>query len=183
MSVTTTPTPRLFLVDGYALIYRAFHATGGGRPLATSRGENTAIPWGIANFLERLRKTHHPEYLGWVHDAGLSDREVMYSEYKATRVSLEPEAQADFDRGVERVETLLAAQRIPLLELAGYEADDVIATLALKGVAAGVEVVVVSPDKDLLQLVRPGIRILNPYHGRPGATTEKWYDLSNAAER
>jgi DNA polymerase-1 len=183
VSVTTTPTPRLFLVDGYALIYRAFHATGGGRPLATSRGENTAIPWGIANFLERLRKTHHPEYLGWVHDAGLSDREVMYSEYKATRVSLEPEAQADFDRGVERVETLLAAQRIPLLELAGYEADDVIATLALKGVAAGVEVVVVSPDKDLLQLVRPGIRILNPYHGRPGATTEKWYDLSNAAER
>jgi DNA polymerase I len=175
--------PRLFLVDGYALIYRAFHAAGAGRPLATSRGENTAIPWGIANFLERLRKTHAPEYLGWVHDAGLSDREVTFADYKANRVALEPEAQADFDRGVERVEQLLAAQHVPLLELAGYEADDVIATLAVQAVAAGVDAVVVSPDKDLLQLVRPGITILNPYHGRPGATTEKWYDLANAHER
>ncbi len=178
-----TPRKRLFLIDGYALIYRAFHATAGGRPLSTSRGENTAIPWGIANFLDRLRKTHAPEYLGWVHDAGLSEREELYADYKATRVALEPEAQADFDRGVERVEQLLSAQRIPLLELANFEADDVIATLAVRAVEAGVEAVVVSPDKDLLQLVRPGIRVLNPYHGRPGATTEKWYDVDNAHER
>ncbi len=181
--VSVTPRKRLFLIDGYALIYRAFHATAGGRPLSTSRGENTAIPWGIANFLDRLRKAHAPDYLGWVHDAGLSEREELYADYKATRIALEPEAQADFDRGVERVEQLLVAQRIPLLELANFEADDVIATLAVRAVEAGVEAVVVSPDKDLLQLVRPGIRILNPYHGRPGATTEKWYDVDNAHER
>jgi DNA polymerase-1 len=64
--------PRLFLVDGYALVYRAFHALGNSA-ITTSRGENTSIPWGIANFLERLRKSHAPTHLGWVHDAGMSD--------------------------------------------------------------------------------------------------------------
>jgi DNA polymerase-1 len=174
--------PRLFLVDGYALVYRAFHAVGN-RPLTTSRGENTSIPWGIANFLERLRRTHQPEYLGWVHDAGTSEREERYAAYKATRVALEPTQQADFDRGVERVGAILAAQRTPLLLLPGFEADDVIATLARQAAAAGTDVVIVSPDKDLLQLVRPGVSVLNPYHGKPGATTEKWYDETNARER
>jgi DNA polymerase I len=182
MDATLPPAPRLFLVDGYALVYRAFHAAGA-RPLTTRRGENTAIPWGIANFLERLRRVHAPELLGWVHDAGLSDRDTQYAEYKANRVALEDAAQQDFDRGVERVEALLRAQRIPLLEAPGFEADDVIATLAHQAVAAGINVVVVSPDKDLVQLVRPGVWILNPYHGRPGATTEKWYDVHTAHER
>ena len=182
MDVTLPPAPRLFLVDGYALVYRAFHAAGN-RPLTTRRGENTAIPWGIANFLDRLLRVHHPEYLGWVHDAGMSARETEYADYKANRVALEEAAQQDFDRGVERVEALLAAQRIPLLEVPGYEADDVIATLTDEAVAAGLNVVVVSPDKDLVQLVRPGVWILNPYHGRPGATTEKWYDVETAHER
>ncbi|MCU0623143.1 MAG: DNA polymerase I [Gemmatimonadaceae bacterium] len=182
MDATLPPAPRLFLVDGYALVYRAFHAAGN-RPLATRRGENTAIPWGIANFLDRVRRVHHPELLGWVHDAGLSSREAEYADYKANRVALEAAAQQDFDRGVERVEALLRAQRIPLLEVPGFEADDVIATLTDQAVAAGLNVVVVSPDKDLVQLVRPGVWILNPYHGRPGATTEKWYDLHTAHER
>ncbi len=176
------PRPRLFLVDGYALVYRAFHAVGN-RPLTNSRGENTSIPWGIANFLERLRRSHAPTHLGWVHDAGMSERDVKFAAYKATRVPLEPQQRADFDRGIERVEQLLAAQKIPLLELAGYEADDVIATLARQSVARDIDVVIVSPDKDLLQLIRPGVRVLNPYHGKPGATIEKWYDETNAAER
>jgi DNA polymerase-1 len=182
MTAPPSSPPRLFLVDGYALIYRAFHAASA-RPLATRHGENTAIPWGIANFLDRMRRVHGPEYLGWVHDAGLSERDTQFADYKANRVALDEAAQADFDRGVERVETLLQAQRIPLLEAAGFEADDVIATLAERGADAGLTVVIVSPDKDLLQLVRPGIVILNPYHGRPGATTEKWYDESNADDR
>ena len=182
MDATLPPAPRLFLVDGYALVYRAFHAAGN-RPLVTRRGENTAIPWGIANFLDRVRRVHQPELLGWVHDAGLSNRETEYAEYKANRVALEEAAQQDFDRGVERVEALLKAQHIPLLEVAGYEADDVIATLTDQAVAAGLNVVVVSPDKDLVQLVRPGVWILNPYHGRPGATAEKWYDVETAVER
>ena len=77
--------PRLFLVDGYALIYRAFFALLS-RPLTTSRGENTSAVWGIANFLQRLLAKHRPEYVGWVHDAGLSFRHQVYPEYKATRV-------------------------------------------------------------------------------------------------
>jgi len=174
--------PRLFLVDGYALIYRAFFALGA-QPLRSSRGENTSIARGTNDFITRLIETHTPEYLGWVHDKGLSFRHELYPAYKATRERLEPEQQVDFDEGVTRVEELLAAYKIPILSLEGYEADDVIGTLAREGLAAGVNVVVVSGDKDFAQLVRPGVWILNPWHGRPGATTEKWYDTDNVAER
>ncbi|MCU0646873.1 MAG: DNA polymerase I [Gemmatimonadaceae bacterium] len=182
MTAGAEARPRLFLIDGYALIYRAFHAAGD-RPLTNKRGEQTAIPWGIANFLDRLRRTRTPEYLGWVNDAGASARDELFADYKANRVALDESAQADFDRGVERVGQLLAAHGIPLLTLDGYEADDVIATLAKQGAAAGIDVVVVSPDKDLLQLVTPQVAVLNPYHGRPGATTEKTYTVENVAER
>ena len=174
--------PRLFLVDGYALIYRAFFALGA-QPLRSSRGENTSIARGTNDFITKLIQTHQPEYLGWVHDRGLSFRHELYPAYKATRERLEPEQQVDFDEGVTRVEELLAAYRIPILSLDGYEADDVIGTMARQAVAAGVNVVVVSGDKDFAQLVRPGVWILNPWHGRPGATTEKWYDSENVSER
>lgn len=174
--------PRLFLVDGYALIYRAFFALGA-QPLRSSRGENTSIARGTNDFITKLIETHKPEYLGWVHDKGLSFRHELYPAYKATRERLEPEQQVDFDEGVTRVEELLAAYKIPILSLEGYEADDVIGTMAREGIAAGVNVVVVSGDKDFAQLVRPGVWILNPWHGRPGATTEKWYDTENIAER
>jgi DNA polymerase-1 len=174
--------PRLFLVDGYALIYRAFFALGQ-QPLRSSRGENTSIARGTNDFIARLIEKHHPEHLGWVHDKGLSFRHELYPEYKATRERLEPEQQVDFDEGVARVEELLAGYKIPILSLDGYEADDVIGTLARLGTTAGVNVVIVSGDKDFAQLVRPGVWILNPWHGRPGATTEKWYDTANIHER
>ncbi len=174
--------PRLFLVDGYALIYRAFFALGQ-QPLRSSRGENTSIARGTNDFITKLIETHKPEYLGWVHDKGLSFRHELYPAYKATRERLDPEQQVDFDEGVARVEELLEAYKIPILSLEGYEADDVIGTIAREGAAAGVNVVVVSGDKDFAQLVRPGIWILNPWHGRPGATTEKWYDTDNVADR
>ena len=76
--VTPPASPRLFLVDGYALIYRAFFALIS-RPLTTSRGENTSAAWGIVNFLQRLLTAHKPEYLGWVHDSGLSFRHETLS--------------------------------------------------------------------------------------------------------
>jgi DNA polymerase-1 len=174
--------PRLFLVDGYALIYRAFFALGQ-QPLRSSRGENTSIARGTNDFVARLIEKHKPEYLGWVHDKGLSFRHELYPEYKATRERLEPEQQIDFDEGVARVEELLAGYRIPILSLEGYEADDVIGTLAHQAVSKNVNVVIVSGDKDFAQLVRPGVWILNPWHGRPGATTEKWYDPGNVVER
>jgi DNA polymerase I len=152
--ITPPPAPRLFLVDGYALIYRAFFALIS-RPLTTSRGENTSAAWGIVNFLQRLVATHKPDYLGWVHDSGLSFRHEAYPAYKATRQKLTEELQSDFDRGMERICEILDAHHIPILALEGYEADDVIGTLARQGADTGVTVVIVSGDKDFQQLVRP----------------------------
>ena len=175
-------SPRLFLVDGYALIYRAFFALIS-RPLTTSRGENTSAAWGVVNFLQRLIDTHRPEYVGWVHDSGLSFRHEEYPAYKATREKLGEELQADFDRGMERIEELLAAFNVRVLALEGYEADDVIGTLARQGVDAGVNVVIVSGDKDFYQLVRPGVWLLNPGRGGPASVEEQWVGLENANER
>ncbi len=181
--MTMPGRPRLYLIDGYALIYRAFHALGGGAPLRNARGENTGMAKGVSEFLRRLIEKHKPDYLGWVNDAGASGRDELLEEYKANRVALAEEEQQDFDTGRERVQQILEGYRIPTIELEGYEADDVIATLALQGAEREFEVCVVSGDKDLLQLVRPHIWILNPWHGPPGRTVEKWYGEENAHER
>jgi DNA polymerase-1 len=176
------PTSRLFLVDGYALIYRAFFALIS-RPLTTSRGENTSAAWGVVNFLQRLLQTHKPDYLAWVHDSGLSFRHERYPAYKATREKLTSELQADFDRGMERIRQVLDASRVPIITLQGYEADDVIGTLAAQGVAEGLNVVVVSGDKDFQQLVRPGVWLLNPGRGGPASVEEQWVSVENGSER
>src|ERR1041384_7607421 len=97
----------LFLVDGYALIYRAFFAMIA-RPLTTSRGENTSAAWGVTNFLIRLLVQHRPEYLGWVHDLGGSFREQRSPAYKATREKLDEQLQQDLDRSVESSEEISA---------------------------------------------------------------------------
>ena len=175
-------SPRLFLVDGYALIYRAFFALIS-RPLTTSKGENTSASWGIANFLQRLITKHQPDYLGWVHDSGLSFRHERYPAYKATREKLTEELQSDFDRGMERIKQMLDAYRIPILTLPGYEADDVIGTLVARSVEAGVNVVVISGDKDFQQLVKPGVWLLNPGRGGPANVEEHWVGVENAEER
>ena len=173
---------QLFLVDGYALIYRAFFAMIG-RPLTTSRGENTSAVFGVAQFLLRLFERYRPAYVGWVHDAGTSFRHETYPAYKATREKLDAELQHDFDRSVERVEDLLAAFHVPVIAQEGYEADDVIATLASEAARRGLPAVIVSGDKDLYQLVGPGISLLNPGRGGRAAVEEQWVDPSNAAER
>ncbi|MEP6733204.1 MAG: DNA polymerase I [bacterium] len=179
----TRPTgTRLFLVDGYALIYRAFFALIS-RPLTTARGENTSAAWGVVNFLQRLMAAHRPEYIGWVHDSGLSFRHERYPAYKATREKLTEELQSDFDTGMERIRQLLDAYRIPILTLKGYEADDVIGTLARQAAEQGVNVVVVSGDKDFQQLVRPRIWLLNPGRGGPAGVEEQWVSVENGVER
>ncbi len=174
--------PRLFLIDGYALIYRAFFAMLA-RPLTTSRGENTSVAWGIANFLVRLADRHRPDYVAWVHDAGTSFRHQRFPDYKATRQKLGEELQQDFDRSITRVEALLAAFRVPLVAVPGYEADDVIATLAGQAASRGVDVIVVSGDKDFYQLIGPRVSLLNPGRGGPGAVEERFVTETNAAER
>ena len=174
--------PQLFLIDGYALIYRAFFAMIA-RPLRTTKGENTSAAWGVVNFLLRLREKYRPDYVCWVNDAGTSFREERYPDYKSTREKLDDSLQADFDRAVERICALLEAFRIPLVTVPGYEADDVIATLAHAGAARGLRSVIVSGDKDFYQLISPGIVLLNPGRGGPAAVDETWVDESNAAER
>jgi DNA polymerase-1 len=174
--------PTLFLVDGYALIYRAFFAMLS-RPLTTSRGENTSAAWGVVNFLQRLKTEHQPEYIGWVLDSGRSFRHDVYAEYKATRQKLNEELQQDFDRGLDRIGQLLAAYRVPVIAVDGFEADDVIGTLARQGIDHGFQVVVVSGDKDFQQLVRPGLWLLNPGRGGPAQVEEHWVGMHNANER
>ena len=182
-SDTTRPGhPTLYLVDGYALIYRAFFALLS-RPLTTSRGENTSAAWGVVNFLQRLKTEHKPDSIAWVLDAGRSFRHEVFAEYKATRQKLTEELQQDFDRGLDRIAQLLAAFRVPVVAVDGYEADDVIGTMARAAVAAGYQVVVVSGDKDFQQLVRPGIWLLNPGRGGPAAVEEHWVGMHNANER
>jgi DNA polymerase-1 len=174
--------PQLFLIDGYALIYRAFFAMIS-RPLRTTKGENTSAAWGVVNFLIRIRDKYRPDYVAWVNDAGTSFREERYPEYKSTREKLDDSLQADFDRAVERICALLEAFRIPLVAIRGYEADDVIGTLATRAAGQGLQSVIVSGDKDFYQLIAPGVCLLNPGRGGPAAVDEVWVDESNGAER
>src|SRR5207249_5794092 len=162
----STPAATLYLVDGYALIYRAFFAMIS-RPLTTARGENTSAAWGATNFLLRLHEKHRPAYLGWVHDVGVSFREQAYPEYKATREKLDEQLQQDFERAVERIEEILDAFRVPVIGVEGFEADDVIGTLATVAAERGLQVAIVSGDKDFYQLIGPRIALLNPGRGGP----------------
>jgi DNA polymerase-1 len=170
--------PRVYLVDGYALIYRAFFALIS-RPLISSRGENTSAAWGVTRFLLKVIDEHHPDYLGVVFDAGTSQRHELYPAYKATREKMPSELEAS----IGRIRELLAAFRIPVLELAGYEADDVIGTLAHQAVEQGLEAVIISGDKDFYQLIRDGVCLLNPGRGGPTAVDEEWVSVANASER
>ncbi len=153
------------------------------RPLTTSRGENTSAAWGVVNFLRLLHQNHKPAYLGWVHDSGTSFRHETFPAYKATREKLSEDLQADFDRGMERIGELLEAFRVPILAVPGYEADDVLGTLAKQAVEQGMNVVIVSGDKDFQQLVRPGVWLLNPGRGGAANVEEHWVSVENATER
>ncbi|MFN0177551.1 MAG: DNA polymerase I [Gemmatimonadales bacterium] len=174
--------PQLFLIDGHALIYRAFFALIS-RPLRTSRGENTSAAWGVVNFLLRLETKYQPDYLAWVLDKGDSFRTSIYPEYKSTRQKLDSELQQDFDLALEQTGEILRAFRVPILALEGYEADDVIGTVAKREAGRGTQVVIVSGDKDFYQLISPRIALLNPGRGGPAQVDEQWVDLGNATER
>ena len=176
------PRPQIFLVDGYALIYRAFFAMIA-RPLTTSRGENTSAAWGVANFLLRIREEYRPEYVVWVNDAGSSFRTETYPEYKATREKLDDELQEAFQISIERIEQLLEAFGVPLVTVDGYEADDVIGTLATRAGESNVHAVIVSGDKDFYQLISPSVSVFNPGRGGAAAVQEEVVTTKNASKR
>ncbi len=138
---------RLFLIDGYSNIFRAFYAI---RELSSSKGEPTNAVWGFLNMLRKLLREEEPELVGIALDvSGDTVRKEQYAEYKANRKPMPEDLRAQ----LPRIRELIEAHRIPILELAKYEADDVLGTLSRAAAAAGYEVVIVSADKDLMQLV------------------------------
>ena len=140
---------RLFLVDAYALIYKYYYAFMG-RPMRSRDGMNTSVVFGFTKFLRDLLKREKPDLIGVAFDPpGGSFRREMFPEYKANR----PPTPEDIKLSVPYVKRLLEAMCIPILEVQGFEADDVIGTLAKRGAEAGYDVFMVTPDKDYGQLV------------------------------
>ncbi len=146
---------KLFLVDAYALIFKYYYAFMG-RPMRNRAGLNTSVVFGFTKFLRDIQKRERPDLLGVAFDPkGGSFRKEIFPAYKANRA----ETPEDIILSVPYVKRLLDAMCIPVLEVEGYEADDVIGTLSHKGAAAGYDVYMVTPDKDYGQLVGDHCRI------------------------
>ena len=146
---------KLFLVDAYALIFKYYYAFLG-HPMRNREGMNTSVVFGFVKFLSDIQKRERPDLLGVAFDPkGGSFRRDIFPEYKANR----SETPEDILLSIPYVKRVLDAMCIPILEVAGYEADDVIGTLSQKGVEAGYDVYMVTPDKDYGQLVRDNCRI------------------------
>ncbi len=170
----------IFLVDAMSFIFRAYHAMARQRGMSTKTGVPTAATYVFVNMLRKLRDDFSPEYLAAVFDVAAPTfrdqqaeaitsvrrfdlktqtfQEVEYHGYKANRA----EMPGDLAQQLPYIRRALEAYRIPILELAGYEADDVIGTLARQATSHAYSVYVVSNDKDMLQLVNDRVRVLNP---------------------
>ncbi|HEY7530295.1 MAG TPA: DNA polymerase I [Gemmatimonadota bacterium] len=171
--------PTLYLIDGYALIYRAFFAFLK-NPLRTASGEDTSAPYGMATFLLKLLDDYRPDYLAVVLDsAERTARHDLYAEYKATRQKMPDELRSQ----IGRVRQIFDAFRIPVIEKEGFEADDVMGALAARAAREGFDAVLVTGDKDFWQLIDEHVRILNPGRGGMAQVEEEVIDLRNAAEK
>jgi 5'-3' exonuclease len=149
------PTPRLFLIDGSSYIFRAFFAIP---PMTNSAGLPTNAIFGFTNILLKLLKQYKPEYIVVALDAGRKTfRNELLAAYKGNR----PEAPVDLIPQFPYFRKVLDALNLPLLEIPGYEADDIIATLCERLCGQDCELVVVSSDKDLMQLVTNGVKLLD----------------------
>jgi DNA polymerase I len=170
----------IFLIDTMSFIFRAYHAMARQRPMSTKTGIPTAATYVFVNMLRKLREDFSPAYLAAVFDVGAPTirdqqaaaitairkfdiktqtfKEVEYGGYKANRAEMPP----DLAQQIPYIRRALEGYRIPILQLEGYEADDLIGTLARKAAAESYSVFVVSSDKDMLQLVNDKVRVLNP---------------------
>jgi len=163
----------LYIVDAMAFAFRAFYAIG---RLSDVRGRPTHAIYGLARVLMKLAREHRPDYLAVVFDApGPTFREERYAAYKANRDATPEDLLEQFPRMHE----LVRAMGLPLFCVEGVEADDVIGTLAEQARMDGIEVVIVSGDKDLMQLVGDRVRMFDP--GRDDL--EKWYGPAEVLER
>lgn len=152
---------KLFLLDAYALIYRAYYAFIK-NPRINSKGQNTSAVLGFCNTLHEVMAKERPTHLGVAFDPhGPTFRSEAFPEYKAQRDAT-PE---DIHASVPIIKDILAAMNIPILEAAGFEADDVIGTLAQKSGKTGIKTYMLTPDKDYGQLVGDNVFIYRPRHG------------------
>lgn len=177
--VSKQEKPTIFLLDAMSFIFRAYHAMQRQRPMSTRSGVPTAATYVFVNMINKLRRDFNPEYFGAVFDPSgpvfrderaramtlrkfsaetQSFEAVEYGGYKANRAAMPP----DLAQQIPYIRRALEAFRIPILLAEGYEADDVIGTLACKAASAGHPVFVVSNDKDMMQLVNEQVKILNP---------------------
>src|SRR5712692_126567 len=160
---------RLFLIDSFGFIFRAYHARArsGAPPMRTAAGLQTEAVYIFHNMVRKLRAVHKPEYIAAIFESlGKTVRDESVAEYKANRTETPP----DLLEQVPWIRKTLEAMRIPVLEYDGFEADDVIGTLACRAAEQGFDVVIVSSDKDMLQLVNGHVSMLNPMKD------DQWYD-------
>ena len=151
---------KLFLIDAYALIYRSYYAFIN-NPRINSKGLNTSAVMGFCNTLNEVLNKEQPSHIGVAFDHGLTFRNEAFPQYKAQREAT-PE---DIKLSVPIIKDILTAYHIPVLQVDGFEADDVIGTLALKAGEQGVDTYMLTPDKDYAQLVRPNVYMYRPRHG------------------
>ena len=151
---------KLFLIDAYALIYRSYYAFIRA-PRINSKGLNTSAVMGFCNTLNEVLNKEKPTHIGVAFDHGKTFRHDAFPEYKAQR----EETPEDIKLSVPIIKDVLVAMNIPILQVDGFEADDVIGTLATKAGAEGVETYMLTPDKDYGQLVRSNVYMYKPRHG------------------
>lgn len=149
--------PVLYLIDGHAVAYRSFFALPSGG-FSTRTGEPTNATFGFTRVLLDLLEKDQPDYLAVSFDRGLSGRDTLYDEYKGTRDKMPDELSVQ----MARIQQVVQAFNIPVLACDGYEADDVIGTVARQAVAQGVDVRIVTGDRDLLQLLNTHVTVQLP---------------------
>ncbi len=173
---------KLFLIDAYALIYRSYYAFIK-NPRINSKGLNTSAVLGFVNTLHEIITKERPTHIGVAFDHGKTFRDEAYPQYKAQR----EETPEDIRASVPLIKRVIEAMHIPALQVDGFEADDVIGTLATLAGKAGVETYMLTPDKDYGQLVADNVYIFRPRHGGgyekmgPAEVTAK-YGLSSPAQ-
>ena len=151
---------KLFLIDAYALIYRSYYALIK-NPRINSKGFNTSAVMGFVNTLNEIMTKEQPTHIAVAFDHGKTFRDEAFPQYKAQR----EETPEDIRRSVPVIKDIIAAMNIPALQADGFEADDIIGTLAVKAGGLGVETYMLTPDKDYGQLVRDNVFIYRPRHG------------------
>lgn len=172
----TAKKPTLVLIDGHALAYRAYF--GMPATFSTSAGELTHAVYGFTNMLLAVWKEYNPDYFIMTFDAGDTFRHKLYHDYKATREKM-PD---DLPHQITRIEQLVKAFNMPVFTKEGYEADDLLGTLATQAAAQGIETLIVTGDRDAFQLVGPHIKVVYP-GGQNRFNERKLYDETAVKER